>query len=119
MKKITTLLCALLCSLLPPHGGAAQTLTLSLDATAAGSGKFAAGEIHREATAKGLTLGTTPIQKQNARTSLGSLPGISSPFMGCYGDEINRGHTPQIDKLASGGVLFKRADATRISVAPI
>jgi arylsulfatase A-like enzyme len=34
-----------------------------------------------------------------------------SPFMGCYGDEINRGHTPHIDKLASEGVLFKRAYA--------
>jgi len=32
-----------------------------------------------------------------------------SPYMGCYGDKINRGHTPAIDKLASEGVLFKRA----------
>ncbi|WP_346882063.1 sulfatase [uncultured Algibacter sp.] len=35
-----------------------------------------------------------------------------SPFMGCYGDSINSGHTPIIDKLASNGVLFKRAYAT-------
>lgn len=35
-----------------------------------------------------------------------------SPFMGCYGDSINKGHTPVIDKLASEGVLFKRAYAT-------
>ena len=35
-----------------------------------------------------------------------------SPFMGCYGDSINAGHTPVIDQLASEGVLFKRAYAT-------
>ncbi|WP_303317250.1 sulfatase [Flavivirga abyssicola] len=35
-----------------------------------------------------------------------------SPFMGCYGDSINTGHTPVIDKLASEGVLFKRAYAS-------
>ena len=32
-----------------------------------------------------------------------------SPFMGCYGDPINTGHTPTTDKLASDGVIFKRA----------
>ncbi len=31
-----------------------------------------------------------------------------SPFMGCYDDPINAGHTPSIDALASDGVLFKR-----------
>lgn len=31
-----------------------------------------------------------------------------SPFMGCYDDHINAGHTPVIDELASRGVLFKR-----------
>ncbi|MDN3619991.1 sulfatase [Polaribacter undariae] len=35
-----------------------------------------------------------------------------SPFMGAYGDSINKGHTPVIDKLAAEGVLFKRAYAT-------
>lgn len=35
-----------------------------------------------------------------------------SPFMGVYGDSINKGHTPIIDKLAKDGVLFKRAYAT-------
>ncbi|WP_282135264.1 sulfatase family protein [Seonamhaeicola maritimus] len=35
-----------------------------------------------------------------------------SPFMGCYGDSINKGHTPIIDKLASNGVLFTRAYAS-------
>ncbi len=35
-----------------------------------------------------------------------------SPFMGCYGDEINKGYTPVIDKLAAEGVMFKRAYAT-------
>ncbi|WP_066633160.1 sulfatase family protein [Labilibacter marinus] len=34
-----------------------------------------------------------------------------SPFMGCYGDSINQGHTPAIDKFASKGVLFNRAYA--------
>jgi len=32
-----------------------------------------------------------------------------SPFMGCYGDSINKGHTPVIDQFASEGVLFTRA----------
>ncbi len=32
-----------------------------------------------------------------------------SPFMGCYNDPINSGHTPTIDRIASDGVLFKRA----------
>jgi len=32
-----------------------------------------------------------------------------SPFMGCYSDPINTGHTPVIDQLAADGVLFKRA----------
>lgn len=32
-----------------------------------------------------------------------------SPYMGCYDDPINKGHTPSIDTLASQGVLFKRA----------
>ncbi|UMB61732.1 sulfatase [Lutibacter sp. A80] len=35
-----------------------------------------------------------------------------SPFMGCYGDTINKGHTPVIDELAAEGVLFKRAYST-------
>lgn len=35
-----------------------------------------------------------------------------SPMMGCYGDTINKGFTPSIDKFASEGVLFKRAYAT-------
>lgn len=34
-----------------------------------------------------------------------------SPFMGCYEDSINKGHTPAIDKLASEGVMFKKAYA--------
>jgi arylsulfatase A-like enzyme len=32
-----------------------------------------------------------------------------SPFMGCYDDPINTGHTPSIDQFAADGVLFKRA----------
>jgi N-sulfoglucosamine sulfohydrolase len=33
----------------------------------------------------------------------------TSPWMGCYGHEINEGQTPNIDSLAEQGVLFKRA----------
>lgn len=33
----------------------------------------------------------------------------TSPWMGCYGDPINVGKTPNIDGMASEGVLFKRA----------
>ncbi|GAB3648667.1 sulfatase [Echinicola sediminis] len=35
-----------------------------------------------------------------------------SPFLGCYGDPINAGHTPILDGLASDGVLFERAYAS-------
>lgn len=35
-----------------------------------------------------------------------------SPYIGCYGDSINMGHTPTFDKLAKDGVMFKRAYAT-------
>ncbi|GGZ38127.1 sulfatase [Echinicola pacifica] len=35
-----------------------------------------------------------------------------SPFMGCYGDTINAGHTPIIDGLAANGVLYERAYAS-------
>ncbi len=31
-----------------------------------------------------------------------------SPYMGCYGDNVNAGHTPTIDRLAAEGVLFRR-----------
>ena len=33
----------------------------------------------------------------------------TSPWMGCYGDPVNAGHTPNIDALAKNGVLFARA----------
>lgn len=35
-----------------------------------------------------------------------------SPYMGCYDDPINSGHTPVIDQFAKDGVLFKRAFTT-------
>lgn len=33
----------------------------------------------------------------------------TSPWMGCYGHEVNRGHTPNIDGMADRGVRFSRA----------
>ena len=33
----------------------------------------------------------------------------TSPWMGCYGYEVQMGKTPVIDKMAADGVLFKRA----------
>lgn len=33
----------------------------------------------------------------------------TSPWMGCYGDPVNQGHTPNIDSLAECGVRFSRA----------
>ena len=33
----------------------------------------------------------------------------TSPWMGCYGDPVNAGHTPHIDSLADQGTLFSRA----------
>ena len=33
----------------------------------------------------------------------------TSPWMGCYGDPVNKGHTPNIDGLAERGVRFSRA----------
>ncbi|MCC9600657.1 sulfatase [Stieleria sp. JC731] len=35
----------------------------------------------------------------------------TSPWMGCYGDPINKGQTPHIDSLAERGVRFSRAYA--------
>ncbi|MEN8694587.1 MAG: sulfatase [Akkermansiaceae bacterium] len=32
-----------------------------------------------------------------------------SPYFGCYGDAINKDHTPVVDQFAKDGVLFKRA----------
>ncbi|MBK1878575.1 sulfatase family protein [Pelagicoccus mobilis] len=37
------------------------------------------------------------------------FPEDMSPFLGCYGDPINAGHTPAIDRLAASGVRFERA----------
>ncbi len=55
MNQTTALLGALLCSL-SASAFAAQTLTLSLDAAAAGPGKFAAEEIRRAAAARGMSV---------------------------------------------------------------
>ena len=36
----------------------------------------------------------------------------TSPWMGCYGDEINKYGTPNIDFIAESGVMFNRAFVT-------
>ena len=36
----------------------------------------------------------------------------TSPWMGCYGDEVNFGYTPNIDSIANNGVKFNRAYVT-------
>ena len=33
----------------------------------------------------------------------------TSPWMGCYGDKVNANGTPNIDRIANSGVIFKRA----------
>ena len=33
----------------------------------------------------------------------------TSPWMGCYGYEVNKGATPNIDSIAESGVIFRRA----------
>lgn len=33
----------------------------------------------------------------------------TSPWMGCYGHEVNKGKTPNMDSIANSGVLFTRA----------
>ncbi|MEC8649569.1 MAG: sulfatase [Verrucomicrobiota bacterium] len=35
-----------------------------------------------------------------------------SPFFGCYGDSVNIKHTPNVDRLASNGILYTNAYAT-------
>lgn len=54
-----------------------------------------------------------------AEQSVGERPNVLwifvedlSPFFGCYGDEINAGHTPTIDRMAANGVVFTRAYST-------
>ncbi len=41
-----------------------------------------------------------------------------NPVFGCYGDKINKGHTPNIDKLAARGVLFNRCYVTAPVCSP-
>ena len=55
-------------------------------------------------------------QNQKAESSKQNRPNIlwlfaedTSPWIGCYGDPINQGATPNIDSLASRGILFSRA----------
>ena len=60
-----------------------------------------------------LTMGTAAFPES---TDVAERPNIlwlfaedTSPWMGCYGDPINAGATPNIDSLAERGVLFSRA----------
>ena len=65
-----------------------------------------------------LISGSTAVgqSKQKAASQPKGRPNIlwlfaedTSPWMGCYGDPINQGATPNIDSLASRGILFSRA----------
>ncbi len=49
------------------------------------------------------------LQAQDKPNILWLFAEDTSPWMGCYGHEVNKGHTPHIDSLANQGVLFKRA----------
>ncbi|MEO1524074.1 MAG: sulfatase [Planctomycetota bacterium] len=55
-----------------------------------------------------LAFGSTATAKQRPNI-LWLFAEDTSPWMGCYGDEVNLGHTPNIDALASRGVRFSRA----------
>ncbi|MDA7924784.1 sulfatase-like hydrolase/transferase [Mariniblastus sp.] len=48
-------------------------------------------------------------QKQTQPNILWLFQEDLSPWLGCYGHEIQRGQTPIIDALASEGVRFSRA----------
>jgi arylsulfatase A-like enzyme len=63
-----------------------------------------------------LLLIATTMPPENVFAEQKSQPNIlwlfaedTSPWMGCYGDPINQGHTPNIDSLADRGVRFSRA----------
>nr|WP_320119172.1 sulfatase [uncultured Marinifilum sp.] len=58
-----------------------------------------------------IALSSCTSNQQNKPNILWIFSEDLSPFMGCYGDSINAGHTPAIDRFASEGVLFKRAYA--------
>ncbi len=56
------------------------------------------------------------ISFSNPKTLAAKQPNIlwifaedTSPWMGCYGDEVNRGQTPNIDSLANQGIRFSQA----------
>ncbi|VGO11996.1 Arylsulfatase [Pontiella desulfatans] len=53
-----------------------------------------------------LVLGSLAAEKPNI---LWIYAEDTSPWIGCYGDEINAGKTPNIDSMADAGVLFTRA----------
>lgn len=61
-------------------------------------------------------VGSAVVLAMTALTSAAQRPNIlwlfaedTSPWMGCYGHDINRGATPNIDSLAERGVRFSRA----------
>lgn len=54
-----------------------------------------------------------PVSQANKKPNiLWIFPEDLSPYLGCYGDPVNKGHTPVIDQLAADGVLFTRAYVT-------
>ena len=52
---------------------------------------------------------THPVVAEDRPNILWLFAEDTSPWMGCYGDPINAGQTPNIDSLADRGVLFSKA----------
>jgi arylsulfatase A-like enzyme len=52
---------------------------------------------------------SSPVESDSRPNILWLVAEDTSPWLGCYGDEINRGFTPNIDSLAARGVRFSRA----------
>ena len=70
----------------------------------------------RSSTAQPKKVGNAKTGQQQTDSLNSDRPNIlwlfaedTSPWMGCYGDPINRGATPNIDSLAERGILFSRA----------
>lgn len=80
-----------------PHGYAVLLLAIALPAF------LSTSDLH------GQDASPTGSQAKNRPNILWLFAEDTSPWMGCYGDPINQGATPNIDSLAARGVLFSRA----------